>query len=219
VESALHLGHTLHESLSMDRDVRIRRAIFISRSVEVRDQFAFAVPAQVLRAVEVMCCDAYGSPLWRLDSSATSSFGKAWSSCVRRTYRLPVNTFTYLVEGHLAKDFIPLRNMVFGRYAGFFQRLTDSPSREVRMMAEVAAGCAQTVTACNLAFLKKLTDRDPAEDSVQEIRHALPVREVPEREEWRLGLLDQLMVLRSERLKGGMDIKGVISQISSLCTT
>jgi hypothetical protein len=219
VESALHLGHTLHQSLSMDQDVRIRRAVFISRSIEVRGQFAFAVPAQVLRAVQVMCCDAYGSPLWRLDSPATLSFGKAWSSCVRRVYRLPVNTFTYLVEGHLAKDFTPLRNQVLGRYPGFFKRLTCSPSKEVQMMAAVAASCAQTVTACNLAYLKQLTDRDPVGDSGQEIRLALPVREVPEKEEWRLGLLDQLLYLRTVQQREGADLRRVIAQLSSLCAT
>ena len=73
-----------------------------------------------LRAVQILCCDAYGSPLWRLNSPASTSFFKAWSSCVRRVYRLPVTTFTYLVEGHLAKDFTPMRNMVLGRYLGFY---------------------------------------------------------------------------------------------------
>lgn len=46
VESALHLGHHLHSSLSMDLDVKKRRAAFISRSVEVREQFSFAPPLQ-----------------------------------------------------------------------------------------------------------------------------------------------------------------------------
>ena len=84
VENAAHLGHNLHQSLSSDQDIKIRRAMFISRSVEVRDQFIFAPPAQVLKAVQVFCCDAYGSPLWCLDSKSASSFYKAWSSCVRR---------------------------------------------------------------------------------------------------------------------------------------
>ena len=96
---------------------------------------AFAHPRQVIQAVKVYCCDAYGSSLWRLESPAATSFFKAWSSCVRRAYFLPLNTFTYLVEGHLAKDSVPLRNMVLGRYPAFVRRLLNSSSTEVRLMA------------------------------------------------------------------------------------
>ena len=219
VENAVHLGHNLHQSLSMDTDVKKRRAMFISRSVEVRGQFSFAVPEQVLKAVQIFCCDAYGSPLWRLDSQAVASFSKAWSSCVRRAYRLPVNTFTYLVEGKLASSFTPLRNQVLGRYPGFYRRLCDSSSKEVRVMVELATGWAQTVTAINLGHLRQLTGLDPAVDSIRQIREALPVKEVPECEQWRLGLLDALLALRSERLKNKEDVISVIAQLSSLCST
>ena len=219
VESALHLGHTLHQSLSMAQDTRVRRAVFISRSVEVRDQLGFAVPESKLKAVQVMCCDAYGSSLWRLDSPASTSFFKAWSSCVRRVFRLPVNTFTYLVEGHLAKEFVPLRNMVLGRYPGFYRRLLDSPSKEVRMMAELAAGHAQTVTAGNLSHLRHLTGLDPVYDSLQHLKQMLPRKEVPEKEEWRLGLLDQLLILRGQQQGEGGDAKRVTALLSSLCST
>ena len=51
------------KSLSMEQDVKVRRARFISRSMEVQEQFAFAHPGQVLRAVQIYCSDAYGSPL------------------------------------------------------------------------------------------------------------------------------------------------------------
>ena len=48
VESALHLGHTLHQSGSMDKDTKIWLVIFIDRSVEVCDQLHFAEPPEVL---------------------------------------------------------------------------------------------------------------------------------------------------------------------------
>ena len=219
VDSALHLGHTLNKSLSMEQDTKIRRARFISRSVEVREQFAFAHPGQVLRAVQIYCSDAYGSPLWRLDSPAVTSYFKAWSSCVRRVYYLPVNTYTYLVEGHLAKDFTPLRNMVLARYPAFYRRLHTSSSKEVKMMAELASGNAQTVTSVNLAHLQHLTMLDPALDSIRDIKLALPVKSVPEKEEWRLGLLDKLLELRGEKRAAGEDLKQVTAMISSLCST
>ena len=56
-------------------------------------------------------------------------------------------------------------------------------------------------------------------DSIRQIREVLPVKEVPECEQWRLGLLDSLLVLRSERLKNKKDVIIVIAQLSSLCST
>ena len=99
-ESAVHLGHTLQQNLNFDADAATRRSGFIGRSVEVREQFSSASPAHVLKAVRILCCHGYGAVLWRLDSSSASSFFKAYNRCVKRVFRLPLNTFTYLVEGH-----------------------------------------------------------------------------------------------------------------------
>ena len=86
-------------------------------------------------------------------------------------------------------------------------------------MAELAMENAQTVTASNLAHLQKLTQLDPVSDSVRSIKMALPVKLVPEEEEWRLGLLDKLLELRVKRRAAGEDEKAVNAMISSLCST
>ena len=151
---------SLQQNLNFDADAATRRAGFIGRSVEVRDQFSSASPAHVLKAVRILCCHGYGAVLWRLNSSSASSFFKACNSCVKRVFRLPVNTFTYLVEGHLNAGAPLLRNMVLGRYPTFYQILMRSPSIEVSLMAEMIAMGARSTTACNLAYLKSLTSLD-----------------------------------------------------------
>ena len=52
-----------------------------------------------------------------------------------------------------------------------------------------------------------------------ELRAALPVSEVPEKESWRLGLLDCLMVERAGLEREGLNTKRVVAMISSLCCT
>ena len=218
-EKAVHLGHTLHHNLSFDTDASVRRAAFISSSVEVRNLFSFAEPAQIITAVRILCCSAYGSVLWRLDSSSASSFFKAYSSCIRRVYGLPLNTFTRIVEGHLTLGLPPLRNMVLARYPGFYHRLLSSPSREVEVMAEMAAKDARTITAANLALLARLTGLDVLQADQNSTRTALPVETVPESENWRVGLLDKLLCERTMLSKAGSDTKRIVALISSLCST
>ena len=159
-ESAVHLGHTMHQNLKSDADAGVRRAAFIARSVEVRSQFSFAPPVQVLTAIKLLCCHAYGAMLWQLQSSSAASYFKAYSSCVRRVYGLPLNTFTYLVEGHLASHQPPLRNMVLARYPRFYQQLLTSASSEVAIVAEVVSRDARSTTAGNLAFIGSQTGLD-----------------------------------------------------------
>jgi hypothetical protein len=219
VKSAVHLGHTIHQDLTMRADAAVRRARFISSSVEVRNRFSFASPSQVLKAVRLLCCDGYGSVLWRLDSQAATSYFKAYSSCVRRINRLPQNTFSYLVEGHLSQGLAPLRNLVLGRYPAFFQRMAWGPSREVTILAELAAGDKRTVTAGNLVHVSALTGLDCATAGWLDLKAALPVKEVPDCEKWRLGLLDSLMSRRVELEREEKDIKTVVAMLSSLCST
>ena len=218
-EQAVHLGHTLHQDLTFTADSGVKRATFISRSVEVRSQFAFATPADILKAVKILCCDAYGSVLWKLNSDSSSSFYKAYSSCVRRVYRLPLNTFTYLVEGHLSQGLPPLRNLVLGRYAAFFQRMAWGPSREVAMMAELTRKDARTTTSANLRYISDLTSLDCATGDWRKVRAALPVKKVPDKEVWRLGLLDSLLKERGKLEKEGKETKRVVAMLSSLCST
>ena len=218
-ESAVHLGHTLQQNLRFDLDAAARRAGFNGRSVEVREQFSFAPPEHVLKAVRILCCHGYGAVLWRLDSSSASSYFKAYNSCVQRVFRLPLNTFTYLVEGHLGESTLPLRVQVLSRVPKFYRGLLDSPSKEVRLLTGLATGDARSVLAGNLAYVSQLSGLDCKVESAVAVKHALPLKTVPEGELWRVGLLDALLRTRADLEKLQSDTKSVVAQISSLCTT
>ena len=97
-----HLGHILHQDGTMDQDVKIRRARYIDRSVELREKMQFAGFDMIMKAHDIHCCDAYGAMLWKLRGRGSESFFKAWNTAVKLTHRIPLSTCTYLVEGFLA---------------------------------------------------------------------------------------------------------------------
>ena len=72
VKTATHLGNELCEDGSMATDTKQKTAAFITRSLEVREQFFFAHPMEALRAVRVYCCDHYGNMLWDLEGDIVS---------------------------------------------------------------------------------------------------------------------------------------------------
>ena len=63
VESADHLGHTLHQMTSMEKDCQRARDKYINKTVEIREQLSFANPQQIMQAIQVLSTDAYGSML------------------------------------------------------------------------------------------------------------------------------------------------------------
>ena len=101
--SADHLGYILHESGAMDHDAMSKRARFIDKTVGLREAFSFAYPGQVIRAVQVFACDAYGSMLYDFTSLSCESLFKSWNTCVKLIWGVPRSTYT--VENFLAADF------------------------------------------------------------------------------------------------------------------
>ena len=220
VETADHLGHTLHQDTSMERDCHRARARYIAKSLEVRNQLSFADPEIILKALQIFCTDAYGSMLWNLGSDAAESFFKCWNTNVKLVLGLPRNTFTYLVEGFFAETSTSLRNQVFSRYAGFYRKLLSSPSREVQFLAKVVASDPRSTTCSNLKLLSEKTAMaQPHFYSSERIKADLPVQKVPERENWRLGLLTNLLMVKNEMMNRGENTRQICAMFESLCST
>ena len=123
-----------------------------------------------------------------------------------------------LVEGYFAKDEISLRNQVLARYTGFFQSLLNSPSEEVRLLVNLVARDPSSTTADNISYIRELTKFSPWHFSAGRIKAALPRLEVPEKEQWRIGLLHSLISLRNENHMDILDKKRTTAIIDSLCS-
>ena len=220
VERGDHLGHTLHQMTNMDKDCQRARAKFINKTVEIREQLFFAKPEQIMQAVQLLCTDGYGSMLWNLGSNSAEQFFKSWNTCVKLVFGVPRSTFTYLVEGHLAASYTSLRNQILSRYSGFFRSLLHSPSKEVRLLSRLVSSDPRSSTCLNLRYLSNLTGLSkPEQYSSARIRSALPVKKVPEIEKWRLGLIDSLFKVKSERYLRVEDTKHICAMLDSLCST
>ena len=95
---------------------------------------SFAGPDMVMKGYDIHCCDAYGPMLWKLRSKGAKSFFTPWNTAVKLTHRVQRSTYTYIVEGLLAKEHTTMQNQVLGQYPGFLQGLLSSPSPELKKM-------------------------------------------------------------------------------------
>ena len=130
VESAVHLGNYIHESGSMDKDAKVKRATFIRESTGLRESFGFGSPSEILRAVKLYAGSHYGSSLWQFDSESAGHYLTSWRTCVKLAWQVPRQTHTYLVDHLLCSDLTSVRSDIFARYIKCVRGLKASPSIE-----------------------------------------------------------------------------------------
>ena len=104
VTTATYLGHELSQSVNMERDAKLKRMQFISKSTDIREMFDFAHPTQVLETVSIYTVHFYGAMLWDLYGKEAGKVYRSWNTCVKLAWQVPRSTHTYLVENLLALE-------------------------------------------------------------------------------------------------------------------
>ena len=98
VSHADHLGNMLTEKGDMEQDAVIKRAKFINSSVEIREVFKFAAPAEVVKSLKIHSNSFYGSCLWNLDGDKAKQVYTAWNTSVKLAWGCPQQTRTYFLQ-------------------------------------------------------------------------------------------------------------------------
>ena len=198
VESAIHLGHVLHQSGTMEQDIRIKRAI--DESVDVRETFGFGSPSEVLRAVKLYVGSHYGSMLWDLGSDMATQYLNAWKTCVSLTWQAPKATHTYFVDQLLNCGISSVREDTMTSYTKFVRGLMMSPSMKVAIMCGVVRMDTRTTTGKNLYMMRRETGLNMEVSRTGQVREQLAklVTTVPEGDKWRMMYLARLLSERGE---------------------
>ena len=222
VSTATHLGHELHESGSMEHDAHVKRAIFIDKSVELRESLSFASPVEILSAMKVYCCSFYGCMLWDLGGDGASQVFNSWTTGVKLAWNVPRGTRSYLVQQVLDAGITSAKVDILARYGGFFQGLRKSPSYEVTVMAGLAGRDVRTTTGGNLRLLRELSGLDPWVFGSSRLKEELvksETREVPALDQWRVPYLSSLLERRQVlHYQGDIDREKELSDlVDSLC--
>ena len=209
----------MHQSGSMIADSVRARGSFMSKASDIRDNLYFADPRQRVQAIQLYCCDGYGSMLWDLRSNYAESYFKAWNIQVRLAWRVPQETHTYLVESYFANGQTSLRSQIYGRYHKFIQKLLNSPSKEIRFLSKILVNDRRSTIGKNIWYLNHTTDSDILNTSSSEFQKKLPVNDVPSNEQYRVRLLTPLLKVRETNKFEELNItkKQTSDLINSLC--
>ena len=218
-ETVTHIGHTLHENLTMDSDANRARGSFMRRAADIRDQLHFSWPGTKMKALQLLAQDAYGSNLWLLDSNSAEMFFRSWNTEAKLCWGLDRATHINLIEQYFCSDMLSLRRQVLARYPNFVRKLLDSPSFEIRFLANIALSDMRSPTCRNLSYLNEITKLNVLSEPKWKVKLALPYQSKDKPEPWRISLLTTLLECRFSGNYGNLnsDKDTVNDMIKSLC--
>ena len=123
------------------------------------------------------------------------------------------------MSDHLAGALPSVKKKIMCQYVSFFQNLSRSSSREVRILSGIVSNDIQSVTGRNLANIARLFQLNPRMDPAS----AFKVKDIgymtPEEDQWRLPFLEKLLDQRREIWTCEEETSHVDELIESLCTS
>ena len=219
VDRVDHLGHVLHQSLSLEADAKRATGSFMSRASDLRENLYFALPSQKMLAVNLYCCDGYGSMLWDLSSKATEQFFKSWNKQARLSWNVHRQAHTYIIEDYLCEDMPSLKSQILSRYPNFIRKLQNSPSFEIRFMLNMVKDDPRSNTNLNIRHISNLIDDNCMKVANWKLRQMIPRKMTPANEHYRRSLLSVLLESKRSRTFSNLGLSRTQTEemIISLC--
>ena len=166
------------------------------------------------------CSTIYSSMMWPLFGDGAKKVFNCWNTCVKLAWCVDRATHTYFVDNFLASGFPSLKMSTVSNFLKFFLNAKKSPSLEVRVIAELAASDASSVTGSNILNLKKLFP-NILHMPYTEARLAMLSKraEIPVQDQWRIGCLRVFLERRQQLEYRLEDTKELDMILKSLCIT
>ena len=202
VDFHVHLGHLIHKDETMDHDIFIKRAEFITKIHSLTQELGSQHPSVLIKLVRIYYCSFFGSNLWDLYSLPANRLFTTWNVSIRQFYNLP-----YATHRHILQDLIEvphLRTALLCRFIKFYTCLRDCTKIEVRNLFEIQRSDMRSIFGRNCFNLCRefnvINIGCMAKNDI-----VMPIK-TPVQESWRLNFLLDLLSVRSS--SGDHDFTG-----------
>ena len=219
VSQVKHLGNMLQQDNSMKVDMCQKRGKFIGKMQSLFQEFNYVDPAVFMKVTNLFNTSFYGSSLWDLFSSDCDRIFKSWNVMVRQAFNVHRCTHRYLIE--VISESMHPKVMLLSRFVTFVNSLRESTKLSVRLLARLAEGDKRTVmgrTLNNLTMMCNLTNLEHLTSS--KVKENVVYQSTPAEEQWRIGVVKELLQLRSNVLTlHGFTSEEVTEILDHICCT
>ena len=190
--TAKHLGNKIENVIDgLKKDMREKRARYISRNNEILQEFGFAHPKTKFNINKIFNSHFSGQVLWDLFSREAEMIENTWNVSFRIMFNLPRNAKKFLVEPvsqseHIKKTFIK-------RFLSFIEKIKTSNKIALKNVFNVVKHDCQSVTGSNLRNIMLMVDKNRITDLDVDDASKISYHEIPQEELWRVDLVNQLV--------------------------
>ena len=174
-----------------DNDIFIKRAQFITKTVELNQEFYFASGRTKLELNGIFNFHFTGSPLWNLFGKAAHKLECSYNVAVRNMFGLPLQTHRNLIEVITKRKH--LRTVLYAQYLSFIQQVQKSAKIVPKMLLNLIMNDVRSCTGNNLRNIMLLTDKDKVKDILRSDILKVKYHPLPEDQLWKKTLLDKLL--------------------------
>ena len=220
VDQFKHLGNTISnkEGSFIEQDTVIKRAQFISKSLELNQEFSFASSRTKFQINHIYNSHFYGSPLWDLSSKSAIQLESSYNQSIKVMFNLPVSTHRMLIEP--VSGAMHLRRILMSRFLGFLQQIRSSRKSIPKLLLSHICHDVRSTTGKNLRNILLQTDKIDVEDLIKTDVKEIGYFPVPTFEKWKVDVVSEIIDNREGRLYiDGFDEDELNHMINHICTS
>ena len=183
----------------MAKDIKIKRAGYITKNCELIQEFMFAHPKTRFQTNLIFNSHFTGSPIWDLFSPDAIRLENTWNVSFRRMFDLPMETHRYLVEP--VSDHMHLKKILIKRFLSFIQQINKSSKLIPKQLLNVIMNDTRSVTGSNLKRILILTKKTKVEDVTSKDIEDIEYAKMCQEEKWRIEMIKELTDIKFGQLE------------------
>ena len=196
----------------------VTRAAYIDKNNSINQEFFFAHPETKFELNRIYNSHFTGSCLWDLFSKETKMVENSWNVSFRIMYGLPRTTHRYFVEKISKKPHV--KNILIRNFLNFISQIRKSAKTVAKDLLNLIEYDVESVTGSNLRNIMQLLEKDDIKDLTPNDAKNIVYHEVPLEEEWRIGVLQELLEVRqNEATLDNFSYKDINDMIELICVT
>ena len=142
--------------------MKVKNSKFVSRNIELNQEFHFAAEETKLTVNEIYNSSWYGSVLWDLFCPGAVKLESSWNRSVKITLDLPHNTHRGLIEPLSGRKH--MKRVLLKRFLQFVDKIKTSKKPLLRLLLRLSEQNTNSTTGKNLRGIMFLTGKQSIED-------------------------------------------------------
>ena len=161
----------------------------------------------------------YGSVLWNLFGNEVNMIYNTWNTSIRKMFRLDRGSHRYLIEPFSKTQHI--KTAFLKRLTNFTEKLSCSAKLATKSVFNIMKNDCRSATGMNLRTIMLLCNKSRICEATANDVAKIPYQVTPpQKEEWRVCLIEELLDIRDGLLTiDNWSMDEILTMLDYLCTT